>query len=229
MTDSRSTIPPGAAGAPDPGDSSAAGRESPAHASDAPATGDPSDEDLVRWFQRNPESEEGRSAAVALFERYWERTYLWCYRRVRNDEMARDLAQEVLVSAYQGLGAFEGRCLYSSWLYTIMRNRCLRALRRPSLVRDDEVEIERLRAPGNPADLDLEEREDEEEILRLIREHLAPEEQDALWMRVAERLPVEEITRRLAISSASGARGVLQSGRRKLRAALERHRGKGPL
>jgi DNA-directed RNA polymerase specialized sigma24 family protein len=107
-------------------------------------------------------------------------------------------------------------------LFTIMRHRCFRALRRPSLVRDEEVEIDRLAIEATPADSALVEQEDEQEVLHLIRQHLDPVEQAALWMRVMERLPIEEITRRLKIPAASGARGVLQSGRRKLRAALER-------
>jgi RNA polymerase sigma-70 factor (ECF subfamily) len=180
------------------------------------------DEELVRRHQQDPAGEAGRDAAEELFERYWERVYLWCCRRVGNHDTARDLAQDVLLSAYQSLRAFEGRCLYSSWLFTIMRHRCFRALRRPSLVRDEEVEIDRLAIEATPADSALVEQEDEQEVLHLIRQHLDPVEQAALWMRVMERLPIEEITRRLKIPAASGARGVLQSGRRKLRAALER-------
>ncbi len=182
---------------------------------------DAPDEELVRAYQQDPLGEAGRAAAEALFERYWEKVYLWCHRRVGHHETARDLAQEVLLSAYQALGSFEGRCRYSSWLFTIMRNRCFRALRRPSLVRDEEVEVEQLANEATPADDAMADREDEEEILGMIRQHLAPLEQEALWLRVMERLPVEDITRRLRISAQSGARGVLQSARRRLRAALE--------
>lgn len=187
-----------------------------------PAATDAADEELVRAYQQDPTGEGGRAAAETLFERYWERVYLWCHRRVGHHETARDLAQDVLLSAYQALGSFEGRCLYSSWLFTIMRHRCFRALRRPSLLRDEEVEVDRLAGETTPVDAALAEQEDEEEMLRLIQRHLEPTEQAALWLRVMERLPVEEITRRLGISAASGARGVLQSGRRKLRAALDR-------
>jgi RNA polymerase sigma-70 factor (ECF subfamily) len=185
------------------------------------------DEELVLTFQRDPSGDSGRAAAEELFERYWERVYLWCLRRIGNRETARDLAQDVLLSAYRALGSFEGRSRYSSWLFTIMRNRCFRALRRPSLVRDEEFEVESMAGDATPADADLAEREDEEEVLRLIRTQLDPLEQAALWLRARERLPVEEITRRLRISTASGARGVLQSGRRKLRAALDRRQQEG--
>jgi DNA-directed RNA polymerase specialized sigma24 family protein len=41
-----------------------------------------------------------------------------------------------------------------------------------------------------------------------------------LWLRCFEKVPVDEITRMLGITEASGARGVLQRARRRLRAAL---------
>jgi hypothetical protein len=41
-------------------------------------------------------------------------------------------------------------------------------------------------------------------------------------LRWQERMPIEEITRQLGLVGATGARGVLQTARRKLRAELER-------
>ena len=69
-------------------------------------------------------------------------------------------------------------------------------------------------------DRQLEQREDEERMLGIIKEVLEPVEQRAIWLRCFEKVPVEEITRLLGIESASGARAVLQKARRKLRTAL---------
>jgi len=185
-------------------------------------SGRASDEELVRRYQRDPAVEAGRAAATELFERYWQRVYLWCLRRLGSHETACDIAQDVLISAYQALGSFEGRCLYSSWLFTIMRHRCFRALRRADPVLDEEVEVDGLADDARLADSLLLEQEGEEEVLALIRQVLDPTEQSALWLRVFEHMPVEEITRRLDIRGSSGARGVLQGARRKLGAALKR-------
>ena len=51
-------------------------------------------------------------------------------------------------------------------------------------------------------------------------------EQEAIYLRCFERLPVDEITSLLSITGASGARGLLQSARRKLRAALAKPPGR---
>jgi hypothetical protein len=44
-------------------------------------------------------------------------------------------------------------------------------------------------------------------------------------LRCFERMPVDRITETLCLENASGARGLLQTARRKLRAELEREDG----
>jgi RNA polymerase sigma-70 factor (ECF subfamily) len=180
------------------------------------------DEDLVRRFQADPQGASGRSAATELFERYQERVYLWCFRRVRDHERALDLAQDSLIAAYRALAKFEHRSQYASWLFAIARNRCFRALRAPRLLDAEEGELEAIADDRAAPDESLAAREENERLARLVDEVLDPSERLALWMRCEERMSVDEITRRLELTSASGARGLLQTARRKLRAALER-------
>jgi RNA polymerase sigma factor (sigma-70 family) len=180
----------------------------------------PCDAALLDRARGDPEGAEGRAAASALLERYSDRVYLWCLRMVRDHEQALDLAQEVLIAAYRRLDTYEQRGGFSSWLFAIARNRCLSALRRPSLLRDDEDSLEAHPDPGPWPDRELEEKLDEEEVLALVRSHLDSEEQRAIWLRCFEGIPIEEITRLLGLESASGARGLLQRARRKLRTAL---------
>jgi len=180
-----------------------------------------SDEDLARRFQEDPTAQAGRAAASELFERYRETVYLWCFRRVRDHELALDLAQDVLISAYRALDGFQGRSRYASWLFTITRHRCYRAMRPREIRLDETIETDTLPSDGKPPDLRLEESADEDALLELIEKELEPEEQLAIWLRCVEKRPVEEITRRLHLQSVSGARGLLQKARRKLKAALE--------
>jgi RNA polymerase sigma-70 factor (ECF subfamily) len=181
-----------------------------------------SDEVLVERYQRDPACAEARAAARELFERYQRRVFLWCARRVRDEEKALDLAQDVLVSAYRALGSFQARARYSTWVYAIARNRCFRALRPVPLLRDEEADPDTLADEGADPAATHEREEEEEGLLELVRATLEPREQSALWLRCFERIPVDEITRRLGLGGASGARAVLQSARRKLRAALAR-------
>ena len=183
-------------------------------------SGTPSDQELVAIAQRDHGGARGHAAANELLGRYRRRVYLWCLRMVREHEQATDLAQEALVSAWRALPGFDSRSQFSSWLFVIVRNRCLTALRSRILSRDPGVDPETLTEDAvDPLDR-LALQQEESAVLQAVREVLEPLEQQVLWLRVYERMPVEEITRMLGIDGASGARGTLQSARRKLRAHL---------
>lgn len=179
------------------------------------------DEDLVRAIQADPLSAGGRAMASELFARHQRRVYLWCHQHVRERERALDLTQDVFARAWKALPGFAFRSKFSWWLFVITRNCCLNAVTAPSLLRDDEVDPDALSATGpDPAERhELE--TDEESVRQLMMEHLDEQERLALWLGCFERMPVDAITRALGLSNATGARGLMQRARRKLRAALE--------
>lgn len=181
---------------------------------------DPTDEELLARHAADPEGVGGRAAASTLLGRHQQRVYVWCHRYVRDPERALELSQDVLLKAYRSLGTFAGRSRFSSWLFAIARNRCLNEIAAPSLVRDDDVELDALPSTDGTPERMLEELQDEEWLRRLLAEHLEDDERRALWLRCFERLPVEEITLVMRLENATGARGLLQRARRKLRAAL---------
>jgi RNA polymerase sigma-70 factor (ECF subfamily) len=180
-----------------------------------------SDAELLRLI-RLASPCEADGAAVELFGRYRQRVYAWCRRYVRDHERALDLAQDVLLTAWRSLDTYEGRAPFGGWLFAITHHACLRAVRKRPLARDEEADLELLPDPRPDAETMLEDMQAREELARLLRDHLDADEQRALWLRYGERMPVEEITRVLDVRTASGARGLLQTAKRKLRAARER-------
>jgi RNA polymerase sigma factor (sigma-70 family) len=179
-----------------------------------------SDEQLLERAVADHGGDAGRAAASELLRRHQRRVYLWCHRYFRDHDRAVDAAQDVLLSAYRGLATFERRARFSSWLFAIARNRCLKSLAAPRWLRDEDAELDRVPDPAPSPEEAFVERQAEDRLRELIERHLDPEESEALWLRCFEKMPVDDIGRTLRLDNATGARALLQRARRRLRAAL---------
>ncbi len=138
-----------------------------------------------------------REAFGSLVERHQRTVYRLCYRFVNDHHDASDLAQEVFLRAYRGIGRFRADSSFSTWLYRIAVNVCLsfRATRRPEpreLLGDVPDTT-----TGVLASLEAEERS------RRVREAVGrlPEKQRAtLILKVYQELTHEEVARTLGTS-----------------------------
>lgn len=206
----------------EPGKSSVTGAPDAVPHSRAHQAPELSDEVLVARYVRDSRSPEGRASVETLFERYDARVYQWCLRLSGDHDTALDLAQEAMLTALRDLHQFGERARFSTWLHTVVRRRCLRLLQRERrwLLDDFDAEGPVSHAP-DPAD-EVAAQAEEAWVRSMMNEVLEPVEISTLLLRCEEGLPVDEITRLLELPGASGARGILQSARRKLRAAIER-------
>ncbi len=115
-------------------------------------------------------------------------------RLIRNitgdDQMYEDLAQEVFLTAYKKLGTFDaGKSRFSTWLFTIARNKGINAVRKKRPI----YLAEPLEKPGRDTPEDAVARD--EFLAALDRELLALplEQRTAFVLAELEHLPYEQI------------------------------------
>ena len=94
-----------------------------------------------------PEVERARSgdedAYRRLVERHGPAVFRLAYRMLGNEHDAEDAVQEALLKAHRGLGDFEARSKFSSWLHRITVNCAYDVLRRRARRAEDSLDISR--------------------------------------------------------------------------------------
>jgi RNA polymerase sigma-70 factor (ECF subfamily) len=183
------------------------------------------DEELVEKYRRAATSAEGELFLNQLFERHHARVATWCYRMTGDIDSAADMAQEVFLRAFQSMDSFRSNCKFSTWLYSIARNRCVDEIRgraaRPSeatsIVLEEVADFR-----SEQALQALVRRESTRALRRLIQEALDETEAKVMTLHYVDELPLDSITRLLGLENPSGAKAYVVSARRKLQRTVER-------
>lgn len=180
------------------------------------------DDELVRIAQRHPQDPAALDAMDRLLRRWQGRVYQWCVRQLGNRERALDAMQEVLVSAYRGMPSIDDPARFPGWLFSITRFRCISEIRRRGPKWEPDEVLEGIADETDGPEQQLARGIEDAGVRAAIEETLDDEEKLAVMLRYWEGLPVDEITRLAGLRGSTGARGVLQTARRKLRAKLAR-------
>ena len=83
-----------------------------------------------------------QDAFGVLVHKYQEMVYAYAFQKVRNEEDAQDVTQEVFWRAYHSLYQLRYPHRFRSWLYTIMSNECKRRLTSIIKTRQRETALE---------------------------------------------------------------------------------------
>lgn len=127
---------------------------------------------------RPPELEPGNPEAYArLFAQYAPRVKGYMLRRGFAAETAEELTQEVMLAVWKKAESFDPeRASFSTWVFTIARNRCIDQLRRsarPEPDPDDPCWVSSVSVPPGPEDNTVAKRRQER-----LREALADLDDD---------------------------------------------------
>ena len=143
-------------------------------------------------------------------------------RLLGDRDEAEDVAQEVMLRAWQGITRFQGRSSYFTWLYRIAVNEANRALakraRRPASV---PIGPEELQLPGSPAADPARQAENSELRQALARAlaELPPPLRTAIVLRDVEGLSTQEAAEIAGVSQAA-FKSRLHQARLRVRAAI---------
>lgn len=169
----------------------------PIHTTDDPLA--PADAELVR------RSQEGDTAAFnELVTRYRQRIYAMAYQMTRNEQDAWDLAQDAFVRAWKSIDRFRGDSSFYTWIYRIVSNVTIDALRKKqgrsetefddSLAGLQGIDVRARTVPGGTAspDENIRQKEIGSRISEAM-EKLSPEHRAVLVMKEIEGLQYHEI------------------------------------
>ncbi len=94
-----------------------------------------------------------RDAFVRLFERFGPRVKGYLMRQGADRTSAEDLAQDVMLTVWQRAAQFDrNKATFSTWVFTIARNRRIDSLRRANRPKIDPEDPALVREPSDPAD-----------------------------------------------------------------------------
>lgn len=63
-----------------------------------------------------------------IYKAYWQKIFRLCMGYVNDYDLAKDLAQETFIIAWQNLSKFRNEAQTSTWIYRIATNNCLRQI-----------------------------------------------------------------------------------------------------
>ncbi len=143
--------------------------------------------------------------------------------RVLGAEDVQDASQEVWIRVWANIKNFRGECAFSTWLYRITMNTCLRALRKKRTQEARELGQETAYPPEIYGDDDDPEEaalasERRNEILAALR-HVRAEHRAALVLRHMEGLSYAEVAEILQVPDGT-AKGWASRGRATMLLAL---------
>ena len=187
-----------------------------------------SDEALIGEY-RKARPDEKRKFVNELFARHYERVARWCYRFTGDRESAADLAQEVFLRAHRHLDSFQGTSRFTTWLYSIARNESWTALGKRAAAPVDDTPDALVEVPAlDPSpEQSLAVSSQNQRLHDFLRTTLDGTERVVFTLHYGEEMPLDTITRLLALQNASGAKAFIVSARRKLARAVQRLRARG--
>ncbi len=192
-------------------------------------------------LQRDNESEQDRrlimraqagdgGAFRLLVERHQRRVFAIALGLVRDEQDAREIAQEAFLRVHKGLPQFHGGSSFFTWLYRIVTNLSIDLMRKPSR-REAELhfaleidDAESALLPAADADpYDVVRRGELSERIYAALEQLPPYHRGVILMREVEGMSYEEMAEAMQVSKGTIMSRLFHARKKLQRALLDCH------
>lgn len=168
------------------------------------------DEELVRCALH-----DNSSCLGELYSRYYRKVLHQCKSFVKDESIAFDLAQDVLIKAFFHLQTYRQEASFSTWLYAITANHCKVYLREKRQNNSVSLEEGKNVAAYEPEDEEALNHEILEGKLYTFLEQLGADDREMLLMKYCQNTSIEELQEIFQLSG-SAVKMRLSRGKKKL-------------
>jgi RNA polymerase sigma-70 factor (ECF subfamily) len=173
--------------------------------------------------------EECRGGNLSNFRKLVEQTspfaFSVAFRMLGDEDQAKDVVQETMVTIWQELNKIRSSEVYKTWIYRIVLNKCYDQLRKrkrnPEIIADEKTwKLLSDRIYENPS-AELENTETAR-IINLLSERLSPKQKAVFVLSDLEEMSGDEISEILGMSK-SGIKSNLHYARKNISEMIEKY------
>lgn len=153
------------------------------------------DQQLVLLAQKD------RNAFGLIYEKYFERIYLFAYKRVQDEAKAGDICQEAILKAMFNIEKYENRgAPFTAWLYRIASNEVNLFFRKSKKILSVEIQEKDLK--DIMVEISLQKIDDQDKLISALNS-LKPEHSEIIDLRFFMRYSYKEIAEFYNITEAN--------------------------
>ncbi|MBO9153524.1 RNA polymerase sigma factor [Chitinophaga sp. GCM10012297] len=173
------------------------------------------DADLWRLVQQ-----DDGPAFKCLFDRYWEKLYVYALNRLKSDTDAQDVVQDVLINLWSRRATVSIDTTLAAYLHAAVQYEVLAHIAKASKIAGRREELEKNVLPAFTSFLDLVQLKEMQAIVEAEVARLPEKMQQVYRLRQEKDLSVKEISRLLDVSEQT-VRNQLSASYLKLRKHLK--------
>jgi RNA polymerase sigma-70 factor (ECF subfamily) len=178
--------------------------------------------DLMLEFQKGDES-----SFEKLVEKYQQSVFNFVYRFMGGREDAEDITQEIFIRVYSARESYKPKAKFTTWLYTICRNTCIKALNKKKIetlpiLHENALSEEQAGISGMSSPEKAALQNERAQIVKKAIDALPGTQRMALILRTYEDLSYEEISQVMKCSE-KAVKSLLYRAKDNLKEKLRPH------